>query len=90
MAESWLSWGVFLILNIENNGCYCFFDANDGRAWMEGPMSNVNPDQVDQDVGNLWRLLYKLEKGFEGVAAPKKIAAKVLKVHDNYLRLSHL
>ena len=44
---------------------------------MDGPMSNVDPDLVDQEVGNFWRGLYKLEKGFDGIAAPKKIASKV-------------
>ena len=44
---------------------------------MDGPMSGVDPDVVDQDVGNFWRSLYKLEKNFDSVAAPKKIAGKV-------------
>jgi dynein heavy chain len=44
---------------------------------MDGPMTGVNPDQVEGEVGNFWRSLYKLEKQFEGIAAPKKIAAKV-------------
>ncbi|KAJ1187209.1 hypothetical protein NDU88_003988 [Pleurodeles waltl] len=34
------------------------------KNWMEGPYSAVNPDVVEQDVGNYWRTLYKLEKGF--------------------------
>lgn len=41
-------------------------------------MSGVNPDVVDSEVGNIWRQLYKLEKGFENVPAAKKIATKVL------------
>lgn len=49
------------------------------REWMEGPMKNVDPDQCDQDVGNIWRNLYKLEKGFEAVPLAKKIANKVHK-----------
>ena len=44
---------------------------------MDGPMSNVDPDSVDQEVGNIWRNLYKLEKGFNEVPSPKKIASKV-------------
>ena len=44
---------------------------------MDGPMSGVNPDNVELEVGNFWRGLYKLEKGFDGIAAPKKIATKV-------------
>ncbi|XP_076459412.1 dynein axonemal heavy chain 7-like [Babylonia areolata] len=47
------------------------------KDWMEGPMGNMDPDNVDAEVGNFWRGLYKLEKGFDGIAAPKKIAGKV-------------
>ena len=44
---------------------------------MDGPMAGVDPDDVDQEVGNFWRGLYKLEKGFDSVPAAKKIAGKV-------------
>ncbi len=44
---------------------------------MDGPMGNVNPDVVDSEVSNIWRQLYKLEKGFETLPAPKRIATKV-------------
>ena len=44
---------------------------------MEGPMENVDPDSVEQEVGNIWRALYKLEKGFDSVPAAKKICHKV-------------
>ena len=47
------------------------------RDWNDGPMSGVDPDVVEQEVGNFWRNLYKLEKGFAENPAPKKIAAKV-------------
>jgi dynein heavy chain len=44
---------------------------------MDGPMFEVDPDVVDQEVDNMWRALYKLEKGFENVPTSKKIAARV-------------
>ena len=44
---------------------------------MDGPMGNMDPDVVGNEVGNVWRSLYKLEKGFENVPAAKKIASKV-------------
>ncbi|KAL3855114.1 hypothetical protein ACJMK2_014343, partial [Sinanodonta woodiana] len=50
---------------------------NKYKEWMDGPMSGVNPDNVDQEVGNIWRGLYKLEKGFDSVPTAKKIATKV-------------
>lgn len=51
---------------------------------MHGPMSNVNPDEVENEVGNFWRNLYKLEKQFDSVPQAKKIASKVkLKLSKN-------
>ncbi|KAF4014246.1 hypothetical protein G4228_005292, partial [Cervus hanglu yarkandensis] len=51
------------------------------RAWTEGPYNKVNPDQVETDVGNYWRGLYKLEKTFHdspnALAMTKKVRAKV-------------
>ncbi|XP_068400848.1 dynein axonemal heavy chain 7 isoform X2 [Eschrichtius robustus] len=51
------------------------------RAWTEGPYHKVNPDQVETDVGNYWRGLYKLEKTFHdspnALAMTKKVRAKV-------------
>ena len=44
---------------------------------MDGPMGNVDPDSVDNEIGNLWRSLYKLEKGFESVPTAKNITVKV-------------
>ena len=44
---------------------------------MDGPMSGVNPDNVEAEVGNTWRALYKLERGFEEIPAAKKICGKV-------------
>ena len=44
---------------------------------MDGPMDKVNPHAVDNEVGNIWRQLYKLEKGFDNVPAAKRIATKV-------------
>ncbi|XP_039700233.1 dynein axonemal heavy chain 7 [Pteropus medius] len=51
------------------------------RGWTEGPYNKVNPDEVEADVGNYWRGLYKLEKTFHdspnALAMTKKVRAKV-------------
>ncbi|XP_011509795.1 dynein axonemal heavy chain 7 isoform X7 [Homo sapiens] len=51
------------------------------RAWTEGPYHKVNPDQVEADIGNYWRGLYKLEKTFHdspyALAMTKKVRSKV-------------
>nr|XP_032821318.1 dynein heavy chain 7, axonemal isoform X2 [Petromyzon marinus] len=41
------------------------------KAWMEGPLADVNPDVVEQDVGNYWRGLYKLERSLQ--ASPQAL-----------------
>lgn len=50
--------------------------------WMDGPMSGVDPDQVENDVGSMWRTLYKMEKSFSECPNPLKMAQKVLYVND--------
>ncbi|KAL4685743.1 hypothetical protein H8959_001340, partial [Pygathrix nigripes] len=51
------------------------------RTWTEGPYHKVNPDEVEADIGNYWRGLYKLEKTFRdspyALAMTKKVRSKV-------------
>lgn len=62
--------------------------------WMNGPMSAVVPDVVEQEVDNYRRTSFKLEKTFSDVPAPKKIASKVseieLYIFDSMLSLHSL
>ena len=44
---------------------------------MEGPFGGVDPEVVENDVGTIWRTLYKLEKTFSDTPLPKEMAAKV-------------
>uniref|UniRef100_A0AAQ5XFX9 EF-hand domain-containing protein n=1 Tax=Amphiprion ocellaris TaxID=80972 RepID=A0AAQ5XFX9_AMPOC len=50
---------------------------NQCEHWLHGPLSGVNPDKVEGDVGNYWRTLYKLEKGFSEVPNALNIATTV-------------
>ncbi|KAM7380824.1 hypothetical protein PAMP_004096 [Pampus punctatissimus] len=53
------------------------------QQWLHGPLSGVNPDKVEGDVGNYWRTLYKLEKGFSDVPKALNIATTMkAKVED--------
>ncbi|XP_030830748.1 dynein heavy chain 7, axonemal isoform X1 [Strongylocentrotus purpuratus] len=54
------------------------------KGWMEGAFSDVDPEKVDEDIGNYWRTLYKLEKQFSDVPTAKKIAEKVKDKVDNF------
>ncbi|KAM3608317.1 uncharacterized protein V6R79_023014 [Siganus canaliculatus] len=50
---------------------------NQREQWLHGPLSEVNPDEVEGDVGNYWRTLYKLEKGFQNEPAALNIVTAV-------------
>lgn len=45
--------------------------------WLEGPLGSADPDFIEQEVGNVWRSFYKLEKQFKDTPLAQKIAAKV-------------
>ncbi|GIX78819.1 hypothetical protein CDAR_277851, partial [Caerostris darwini] len=45
--------------------------------WLEGPIHQVEPELVEQEVMTLWRLLYKLEKTFSDTPEPRRIAESV-------------
>lgn len=45
--------------------------------WTEGPRSKVQPDQVEQDVGNYERQLFKLERQFNNSPQPRKMANRL-------------
>jgi len=45
--------------------------------WTEGPRNKVQPDQVEQDVGNYERQLFKLERQFNNNPQPRKMANRL-------------
>lgn len=57
---------------------------NKHKEWMDGPMAKVVPDQVEQDIGNYWRQLFKLERQFQNQQMPRKMAAKLRSKVDEF------
>nr|DBA34563.1 TPA: hypothetical protein GDO54_002113 [Pyxicephalus adspersus] len=47
------------------------------KTWMEAPYTTVNPDLVEQDVGNYWRALYKLERTFTSSPNAQALTSKI-------------
>lgn len=45
--------------------------------WTDGPRSKVQPDQVEQDVGNYERQLFKLERQFANNPQPRKMSNRL-------------
>ena len=70
---------------------HCAFVFILSSNWMDGPMSGVDPDQVENDAGSMWRTLYKLEKQFSENPNPLQMAKKVhAYVHVHYYILNLL
>ena len=53
------------------------FYVNFNRAWTDGDFDKVDPYAVEQDIGNYWRQLYKLEKTFAENPNARTISQKV-------------
>ncbi|XP_068083304.1 dynein axonemal heavy chain 7 [Anabrus simplex] len=46
-------------------------------SWMNNRVGTFNPDDIEVDVGNYYRTIYKLEKTFTDVPAAKQLATTV-------------
>ncbi|KAL7748727.1 hypothetical protein RI367_005881 [Sorochytrium milnesiophthora] len=44
--------------------------------WINGPFLRLDAEQVENDVMNMWRSVYKVLGSFEGAPAPKSLAEK--------------
>ncbi|KAJ1562895.1 Dynein heavy chain 7, axonemal, partial [Nowakowskiella sp. JEL0078] len=42
--------------------------------WMNGPFKDLNAEEVDESVGTMWRLMFKLTKTFSEQPVPRKVA----------------
>ena len=52
--------------------------------WLDGAFDQVNPEVVENESGSYWRSLYKLEKTFSDIAAPRIMAASVKREVDDF------
>uniref|UniRef100_A0A674GPT7 Dynein axonemal heavy chain 3 n=1 Tax=Taeniopygia guttata TaxID=59729 RepID=A0A674GPT7_TAEGU len=44
------------------------------EEWMNGPLQQLNADEINEEVGNMWRTMYKLSKSFPDVPVPRRMA----------------
>ena len=49
-----------------------------------GPFTDVNAEEVEEEVSNMWRTMYKLTKSFSDVPGPKRIADSVKSKIDKF------
>ncbi|KAL2299010.1 hypothetical protein Nmel_014623 [Mimus melanotis] len=44
------------------------------EEWMNGSLQQLNADEINDEVGNMWRTMYKLSKSFPDVPVPRRMA----------------
>lgn len=42
------------------------------ERWLTGPFQQLNAEQVEEDVGNMWRTMHKLSRTFAELPGPKR------------------
>ncbi|XP_026560379.1 dynein heavy chain 3, axonemal [Pseudonaja textilis] len=47
------------------------------EEWMNGPVLQLNSEEITEDVANMWRTMYKLTKTFIDLPGPKRMAENV-------------
>ncbi|XP_053383461.1 dynein axonemal heavy chain 3-like [Mercenaria mercenaria] len=45
--------------------------------WMNGPFTSLNAEEIENEVGDMWRTMYKLTKTFGDQPGPRRIADSV-------------
>ncbi|XP_074064394.1 dynein axonemal heavy chain 3 isoform X6 [Macrotis lagotis] len=54
---------------------YNFFIKSE--EWMNGPLYTLNAEEITEEVGNMWRTMYKLTKTLSDLPGPKRVAENV-------------
>ncbi|XP_074775748.1 dynein axonemal heavy chain 3 [Athene noctua] len=44
------------------------------EEWMNGSVQKLNADEITEEIGNMWRTMYKLSKSFPDLAGPRRLA----------------
>ncbi|XP_036135820.1 dynein heavy chain 3, axonemal [Molossus molossus] len=47
------------------------------EEWMNGPLFLLNAEEIAEEIGNMWRTMYKLTKTLADVPAPRRLAENV-------------
>lgn len=64
------------------NTAWTFTQRND--AWINGPFKELNSEDIDQEVSDMWRTMYKLTKTFSDQPGPRRIAESVKAKIDKF------
>ncbi|XP_025972035.2 dynein axonemal heavy chain 3 [Dromaius novaehollandiae] len=44
------------------------------EEWMNGSLQELNADEITEEIGNMWRTMYKLTKSFPDLPGPRRLA----------------
>ncbi|XP_042639137.1 dynein axonemal heavy chain 3 [Orycteropus afer afer] len=64
------------------------------EEWMNGPLYLLNAEEIAEEIGTMWRMMYKLTKTLVDLPAPRRLAENVkikidkFKQHIPILRIS--
>ncbi|XP_072275027.1 dynein axonemal heavy chain 3 [Pyxicephalus adspersus] len=47
------------------------------EEWMNGAFQDLNSEDISEEVGNMWRTMYKLAKTFSDMPGPRRVAENV-------------
>ncbi|XP_074648811.1 dynein axonemal heavy chain 3-like [Tubulanus polymorphus] len=47
------------------------------ELWLNGPFTELNAEDIENEIGDMWRTMYKLTKTFGDQAGPRRIADSV-------------
>ena len=50
--------------------------------WTDGSLAELEPEEIEKDVGETWRFIYKLQKKFEEIPAALKASKKACEMLD--------
>nr|XP_026696681.1 dynein heavy chain 3, axonemal [Ciona intestinalis] len=54
------------------------------ELWMNGSFQELNSEEINEDIGQMWRTAYKLTKSFSDAAGPRRIAEAVKSKIDKF------
>ncbi|XP_056593901.1 dynein axonemal heavy chain 3 isoform X3 [Triplophysa dalaica] len=59
-------------------------------VWMNGPLLGLNAETISEELGNMWRSMYKLTKLFSDRTGPGRVAENFKKKIDKFKQHLHV
>lgn len=68
-----------LEVTLEKESCINLYNVSTKKTllFLAGPFTSLNAEEIDNEVGDMWRTMYKLTKTFGDQPGPRRIADSV-------------